>query len=118
MLMNDFYMIHHLQQQDDSLSCVISFNDKHEIFKGHFPNQPVVPGVCIMQIIKELLEQELKQKFLMSNISQVKFLQVITPEVQATVNINWMENEKGYMVNASFKTDKDLFKLSGEFAMI
>lgn len=116
MLLNDFYNIDYLQREPTSLSCKITFNKQHDIFKGHFPQQPVVPGVCMMQMVKELLEAQTDQPLWMRNAMQIKFLQLITPDIQPLINISWQQNEEGYSVNAAFKNDtSDLFKLSGKF---
>ncbi len=116
MLMNDFYTIEYLQREPNSFSCKVAFNTHHDIFKGHFPGQPVVPGVCMMEMVKELLEQQTDKDLWLRNAGQVKFLQFVTPDVQPVVNVSWQEESKGYNVSASFKNDtSDLFKLSGKF---
>ena len=114
--MNDFYSIEYLQREPNSVSCRIVFNAQHDIFKGHFPQQPVVPGVCMMQMVKELLEAQTDQNLWLRNAGQVKFLQLITPDVQPTINISWKQEDAGYNVKAAFSNDtSDLFKLSGSF---
>jgi 3-hydroxyacyl-[acyl-carrier-protein] dehydratase len=116
MLMNDFYTIKYMHREPTSFSCQIEFNSQHDIFKGHFPNQPVVPGVCMMEMVKELLEQQTDKNLWLRNAGQVKFLQFVTPDAQPTINVKWDEESRGYNVNASFKNDNgDLFKLSGKF---
>ncbi len=116
MLLNDFYKIEYIQREPNSVSCKIAFNNEHDIFKGHFPGQPVVPGVCMMQMVKELLEAQTDQPVWMRTAGLVKFLQLITPDVQPLVNISWRQNDNGYNVNASFSNDTaDLFKLKGDF---
>jgi 3-hydroxymyristoyl/3-hydroxydecanoyl-(acyl carrier protein) dehydratases len=116
MLMNDFYTIEYIQRDPNSVACKVSFNSQHDIFKGHFPNTPVVPGVCMMEMVKELLEQQTDQPLWMRDAGQVKFLQLITPDISPVIVINWEKNKQGYNVNAAFKNDiNDLFKLSGSF---
>ncbi|HRO41490.1 MAG TPA: 3-hydroxyacyl-ACP dehydratase [Flavipsychrobacter sp.] len=115
MLKTDFFTVHNLQSGEGTLSCTITFNKAHKIFEGHFPQQPVVPGVCTIQIAKELLEQQLNKKLFLRSTGQVKFLQLITPDINPDVFINWKENEKNYIVNASLKKDADLFKLTATF---
>ncbi len=116
MLMNDFYNIEYMLREPNSFSCKIAFNTQHDIFKGHFPGQAVVPGVCMMEMVKELLEQQTDKNLWLRNAGQVKFLQLITPDVQPTINISWKETGRSMNVNASFKNDSaDLFKLSGNF---
>ena len=119
MLMNDFYTIQYLQREQNSFSCKVAFNTQHDIFKGHFPGQPVVPGVCMMEMIKELLEQQTDTPLWLRDAGMVKFLQLITPDVEPVVNISWQESNNGYTVNASFKNDlADLFKLTGNFETV
>jgi 3-hydroxyacyl-[acyl-carrier-protein] dehydratase len=116
MLMNDFYSIEYMLREPNSASCKVAFNTQHDIFKGHFPSQPVVPGVCMMQMVKELLEQLVDKNLWMRDAGQVKFLQLITPDVQPVVNISWQQDGRALNVNASFKSDtSDLFKLTGNF---
>lgn len=53
MLLKDFYKIISLENTVDSkYKAVISINEQHDVFKGHFPGNPIMPGVCMMQIIK------------------------------------------------------------------
>jgi len=115
MLMSDFYTVHELQSGNSGLSCLVVFNHTHKIFKGHFPQQPVVPGVCTIQMVKELIEQQLDRKLILRSASQIKFLQLITPDVVPEVSINWKQSGETYSVNALLKKDKDLFKFSGTF---
>lgn len=116
MLMNDFYTIETLKREQNSFSCTVAFNPQHDIFKGHFPGQPIVPGVCMMEMVKELLEQLTDSKLWLRAAGQVKFLRFVTPDTVPVVNVSWQEEATGYNVNASFKNDDgDLFKLSGNF---
>ena len=116
MLMNDFYTYRDAHKEDGSFSCQVMFNSGHDIFKGHFPGQPVVPGVCMMEMVKEFLQQVMGKKLWLRTAGNVKFLQLITPDVQPLINISWKESEAGYNVSASFKNDaSDLFKLNANF---
>jgi len=82
MLLKDFYNVLSLDKIDgQKYNAVISINEKHEVFKGHFPGNPVMPGVCMMQIIKELAEQISGSSLMMQSLSNVKFMALINPEV-------------------------------------
>ncbi len=52
----------------------------HNIFSGHFPEQPVVPGVCTIGMIKECVGETLGREIIFCAIKECKFLSVITPE--------------------------------------
>ena len=54
-------------------------DEKHLIYQAHFPGEPVTPGVCIIQMAKELLEDYLQHDFEIKQVKNVKFLSVISP---------------------------------------
>ena len=58
MLLENFYKIIHIKEREDGKQAIeIELNPGHVLYQGHFPGQPVVPGVCTLQIIKESAEQ-------------------------------------------------------------
>jgi len=82
MLLNDFYSLTELENRNDSnYKALIHLNASHDIFKGHFPDNPVTPGVCMLQIIKEITEKIVSKKLFMNQCSNVKFMALINPEV-------------------------------------
>ena len=119
MLINDFYKITDEQAGDNVYTCKVVFDTTHDIFKGHFPAQPVVPGVCMLQIVKELLQMQTGKQLLIRNAGNVKFLQLITPNVEPTLNISWQQADNAYKVNAAFKANEaPLFKMDGHFEIM
>ena len=116
MLINDFYKCRDIKQLENELSCSIVFNKEHSIFSGHFPGQPVVPGVCMMEIVKELLQGVVNKPIMLHSARNVKFLGFITPDMQPVMQINWKDTEGSYAVSASFKSESAvLFKLDGSY---
>ena len=60
MLLNDFFKIIETDYSKDnpgSFKVTIELNDKHKIFKGHFPGKPVLPGICKIQTVLVLCEK-------------------------------------------------------------
>ena len=56
-LFKDFYTIHSVEKTGEhTFTSTIRLNPHHEIFIGHFPDHPITAGVCMMQIVKELME--------------------------------------------------------------
>ena len=52
MLLENFYKIIHIKEREDGKQAIeIELNPGHVLYQGHFPGQPVVPGVCTLQII-------------------------------------------------------------------
>lgn len=81
MLLKDFYTLKDFEKASETKYVAnISLNKQHAIFQGHFPGNPVTPGVCMMQIIKNLTEQVVEQQLFLSRSSNVKFMALINPE--------------------------------------
>ena len=64
----------------------IRLNPEHFIYKAHFPGEPITPGVCIMQISKELLEKSTGLPLEMDYVKNIKFLRVISPSEILTLD--------------------------------
>ena len=62
MLKDKLYHIKQMDYLESELRAEIALNENHSIFSGHFPDIPVLPGVTMMQMIKELLEEAEKSK--------------------------------------------------------
>lgn len=79
-LLKNFYTVANRQVLGDhTFSCEIAFNAGHDLFKGHFEQMPVVPGVCQTQIITELLQETLSVKLRMVAGDNIKFTGMIVP---------------------------------------
>lgn len=55
------------------------------IYNAHFPKHPITPGVCIIQIATELLNELLQGNCELTSISNAKFLAVIDPIENTTL---------------------------------
>ncbi len=84
-LKNNLYSIIGKTIKDSIVSYQIALDKNHIIYQAHFPNEPITPGVCIIQIAKELLEEHLERSFEITKVKNVKFLSVISPTQQPQV---------------------------------
>ena len=78
-LNNDFYCITETVSSEALPISRIRLNPEHYIFKAHFPGNPIVPGVCQVKIISELIENYLGRRVALSGIKNIKYLSVIVP---------------------------------------
>jgi len=87
MLKDTFFIFTPPVVNDALLKTNIALNPAHDIFKGHFPGNPVVPGVCMMQMIKEVLEDHLDKKLQLVKADNIKFLSFINPNQHGQVGL-------------------------------
>ena len=87
MLLNDFFTIGDLIVENQTVRAVLTLNAAHDIFRGHFPVQPVVPGVCMIQMLSETLETVLRREIRLASADQIKFLSMIDPRKTNSVQV-------------------------------
>ncbi|HCZ36846.1 MAG TPA: 3-hydroxyacyl-ACP dehydratase [Cytophagales bacterium] len=118
MLMNDFYTVVKQESGDGLINATICFNKEHSIFKGHFPGLPIVPGVCMVQLTRELVEQVTTQSLQLTTADSIKFLSVINPEINPEVNIKitYLLQQHEHVVQATISLESTIFfKFKGAF---
>ncbi|MEP7143592.1 MAG: 3-hydroxyacyl-ACP dehydratase [Ferruginibacter sp.] len=122
MLSGDFFYITTLDQDNGKINASLEIDATHKIFGGHFPGQPVVPGVCMMQMVKEILESALSKETRLVRADHLKFLTVIDP---AENNMIHAEVKYSIDAEASIKVVASLlngsvtyFKMSGVFIFV
>ena len=100
MLLKDFYKVNSISTEASISTVAITINKDHQIFEGHFPDNPVTPGVCMMQIIKELTERIVGKKLFLQSSSNIKFMAIINPNVtpDLVLTLDISKNEAGYKV--------------------
>jgi 3-hydroxyacyl-[acyl-carrier-protein] dehydratase len=118
MLLNDFFKINTLSFDENELTSNISLNSEHAIFKGHFPENPVTPGVVQMQMVKELLEVYFEKKLSLKTMGRCKFLNVLSPNdtQKFDIKINIRESEAVLGVSAAgMKNEITFFKFNAVY---
>lgn len=120
MLEGSFYTVSHQQTGENKLEATLRINPQHVIFSGHFPGQPVVPGVCMLQMVTELAVALIGRQLSLQNGQEMKFLRVIDPGVDATIQalVQLQPSTNGQlMVQATlFSGETVFFKFRGLYA--
>jgi 3-hydroxyacyl-[acyl-carrier-protein] dehydratase len=80
MLLDSFFTIDKITSQDEKTLVEVSINKEHSVFEGHFPGNPVVPGVFLIQIIREVIEELQHKKFKIEKADEIKFMNMVIPQ--------------------------------------
>ncbi|HOZ51631.1 MAG TPA: hypothetical protein PLU17_07235 [Chitinophagaceae bacterium] len=119
MLLNNFFYIDQVIADESSIKADIRVNRNHPILVGHFPEQPIVPGVCMLEMLKEVIQFNYNKKYQLESASMIKFLTMFAPpqftSASFNIQINPFESNK-LQVNASLNSDDTIFlKFKGVF---
>lgn len=129
MLLNSFYKItaRSVSQKEITPGQIVSehrletvLDPLHPVFAGHFPGNPVVPGVFQIQMIIESMNEILNRKVRLKESDNIKFLSMIDPRVVDTLSILLIIKEKQeeqYPVNATISAGEQVYlKFKGIFS--
>ena len=81
-LINDFFDIISSNTDHDSFTYKVKLNPQHRIYRAHFPNNPVTPGVCLVQMSTELINIQYHKNFQLKTAVNIKFKKTITPDIE------------------------------------
>jgi 3-hydroxyacyl-[acyl-carrier-protein] dehydratase len=122
MLQNDFFTIISRSREGDVFRVSLEINATHPIFEGHFPGQPVVPGACLMQMVKEITETITGGNLQLNKAGQIKFIAMIDPnennklEMQLSIKT---DEEGGTVVTANLLNNGSVcFRFDGLFQLL
>lgn len=118
-LKNSLYTIKSAKVFGGEASYEIELNASHFIYQAHFPGEPITPGVCIVQIAVELLEEVVGKRLQLAKVKNVKFLSVVTPTQSTAVTLQLVkiaENEtEGTVKTQAVVTSEDEVKAKLSF---
>ncbi|MGB6151469.1 MAG: 3-hydroxyacyl-ACP dehydratase [Pricia sp.] len=118
MLIEELYSIQSFTENNGAVEASVKLNKDHEVFKGHFPGNPIMPGVCSIQLVKELTEKALNKTLFLSVVSNVKFMAIINPNENETIRLTLDISEAEGLVkvkNAVYIEDALALKLGATF---
>jgi len=87
MLLDTFFKIVNTSKEEEKTTVKVELDKDHKIYEGHFPGNPVVPGVCLIQMIKEVIEVQQQQKLRLTTADEIKFLNIVNPLTANLLNI-------------------------------
>jgi len=90
----------------------IQLNAEHPIYSGHFPNDPITPGVCVVQIVTDLFAHLSGKPCFMTEAKNIKFLQIIRPKEYKTIRytLDWEPLDEGlFKVKALVSAEQTVF---------
>lgn len=97
----------------------VAFIPSHPIFAGHFPGNPVVPGVCQVEMIREIAMEILKKPLFLGKSDNIKFLSMINPIIHPILDVDLdikIRSDHEYDIAAVIRSEELIFlKFKGTF---
>lgn len=108
---DDFYRILAQTKETGTAQFRVRIDANHSIFTGHFPDNPVTPGVVQMEMIKELAGIAVGKVLELVSMGNCKFLAILNPNTDPEIEIvlHLSEDEKDLKVTALIQNERTTF---------
>ena len=85
-------------------ACTFSVPGAFSGYRGHFPGNPILPGIVQLSFIRRLAERRLGFPLRLAGVRRIKYLRLITPDMPVTLSLDLTpgETEGTWAANASF----------------
>lgn len=88
--MTDAPELTHLELDSASaLRARFHIEPDHPVFRGHFPEQPVLPGVAQIHWAARTAQRHLSCRGRFSGLEALKFLRLIVPPADIELELDW-----------------------------
>ncbi len=67
------------RDNDGAVLAKVTTDAQSPWFAGHFPGDPILPGIAQLHMVTECIERVLQQKLLLQDLARVKFKKLIRP---------------------------------------
>ena len=111
-LKNNLYSITQSERSAEGADFMLQLHRECFIYAAHFPEMPVTPGVCLLLMAKELLEDVVERKLDLVEVKNAKFLSVVHPilDERLECSLRKLSADAGtgsVQVQATLKTDAE-----------
>lgn len=114
-MLTDFYTIEAITGQGGEYVCSTRLNPGHPVYEGHFPSMPVVPGVCMLRMIKECASVALGNPIRFQAVTNCKFLSVVNPLEQKSLVLMLSVKDSTKLLVTAVAGETTVLKLKATF---
>ena len=114
LLENKFYRILS-EERDEGLSAKfnVAILPECNVYDGHFPGDPVCPGVCNIETIKECAILLTGEQLRYSIIKQCRLTALATPTVcpEVSIQVTLSPSDDGYAIQATIADSRQTYMI-------
>lgn len=74
-------------------------------FSGHFPENPILPGVAQLNLVVDLICRCTKKKLRLAGLSRIKFRKIVTPGELLDIRVNCVKTNEQYSFQITSGSD-------------
>lgn len=79
----------------------------HCVYQGHFPGNPITPGVMTLKMIRECVEATVKKPLHYTSIKNCRYVALIRPNDKLKLSTTIEDNGETYTIKATLADEKN-----------
>ncbi|MHB1922665.1 MAG: hypothetical protein ACYCOO_10555 [Chitinophagaceae bacterium] len=121
MVKKTFFKLIAIEHLENSIQAILEIEKDNEIFKGHFPGRPIIPGACMLQMVKEVLANAFGDSIRLKKADSIKFIKVLNPynnsKLKLTITYHSLDSNLLHVIAKINSEGGDCFKFLGFFIL-
>lgn len=100
-----------LSQEESESVLGVKVLRESSVFEGHFPGNPILPGVLMVETVRVSLGRLFQKDFRLKSALSIKFLAVLNPKECREVNLSIKHSEvgDGLKIDANLYVEEKVF---------
>lgn len=108
---DNFCKLRFLDTDNEGFKAMAELLPDHPVYKGHFPAQPVVPGVFTLALIRECASAVTGRDMEYADIKECKFISALLPAVGLKILFDFSLSPDGKLCGTVKRDDDIILKL-------
>ena len=85
-----------IDEEEIKMSRFLEIDKNSSWFSGHFPDNPILPGIAQLKMIVDLISSACNKNLYMTGLSRVKFRKIIGPGDRLNINVSCANQNNQY----------------------
>lgn len=119
MPLNDFFKYTIKLNKAGHIEASLIIDRNHRIFKGHFPGNPVTPGVVQIEMVRQVLSRCIQKDLMLAEAKDLKYITPILPSHTDGIDltIDYKKEQTSISAKCLLSRDEIVFtKIRGTFS--
>jgi 3-hydroxyacyl-[acyl-carrier-protein] dehydratase len=77
--LDNLFITQSITETEDGFEAIVRCNPNHDVYKAHFPGNPITPGACMLQEAGVLMQEKKGRPMFLKMAKNIKYLSLLIP---------------------------------------
>ena len=93
--LDNLFITQSITDTDSGFEAVVRCNPNHDVYKAHFPGNPITPGACMLQEACVLIQEKMGRPLYLKKVKNIKYLTILIPSEGKEVKYDFSRVTEG-----------------------